>query len=68
MFRRRPTPLAEIHCSDGPRRLIDATQFETQYWVYSVKLEGSLGDKAKAAGVLEPHQFAAAHRSPAAGQ
>ncbi len=57
MFRRRPTPLAEIQCSDGPRRLIDATQFETQYWAYSVKLEGSLGGKAKAAGAMEPHQL-----------
>jgi hypothetical protein len=55
-----PTPttaLAEIQCNDGPRRLIDATQFATQFWAYSIKLEGSLGAKGSAALALKPKQL-----------
>jgi hypothetical protein len=50
-------PLPEIQCSDGPRRLVDATQFATQYWAYSVKLEGSLANKAKISTEIEPKQL-----------
>ncbi len=50
-------PLAEIQCSDGPRRLIDATQFATQYWAYSIKLEASLANKATTSTAIEPKQL-----------
>jgi len=59
IYRPRATePLGVVHCPDGTTHpVIDATQFVTQYWAYSVKLEGSLGNKAKAAAALEPKQM-----------
>jgi hypothetical protein len=58
MYRpRRTEPLATITCSDGPRLLIEAGKFDTQYWAYSIKLEGTLGSKAKLAAEIEPKQL-----------
>jgi hypothetical protein len=51
---RRP---GEISCDDGVRRRIDEREFSTQYWAYGVKLEGSVGGKAKLSGTLEPKQL-----------
>lgn len=60
LFRPRDTkPLGTVTCSDGPRPLIDANQFATRYWAYSVKLEASLSEKAKAGLQLDPKQFQA---------
>lgn len=53
---RKPDPLPEIQCSDGPRRLVDTTQFETKYWAYSVKLETTLSERSKVALELDPKQ------------
>jgi hypothetical protein len=48
MYRpRRTEALGTINCSDGPRLLVDAGKFDTQYWAYSIKLEGTLNDKGK---------------------
>lgn len=49
------TPLETVHCADGSSHPVaDATKFATQYWAYSVKLEGSLSNKAKIASTMEP--------------
>ena len=47
----------EIQCDDGVRRRIDAREFSTQYWAYAVEFEGSIADKAKLSGKLEPMQL-----------
>jgi len=59
IYRPRATePLGVVHCPDGTTHpVIDATQFATQYWGYSFKLEGSLSNKGKAAAALEPRQM-----------
>ena len=38
MFRPHPRT-GVVQCADVPHQLIDVTQFETQYWTYSLKLE-----------------------------
>ncbi len=55
MFRPHPRE-GVVPCSDGPHPLIDATQFQVQYWTYSLKLQGSL-DKVKLVGDLVPSQL-----------
>jgi hypothetical protein len=58
MYRpRRTEALGTINCSDGPRLLVDAGKFDTQYWAYSIKLEGTLNDKGKIAAAIEPKQL-----------
>jgi hypothetical protein len=56
MFRPHP-PHGVVPCSDGPHQLIDATQFQTQYWSYSLKLEASASNKFKLGGELVPNQL-----------
>jgi len=48
---------SEIQCDDGLRRRIDSREFSTQYWAYAVELEGSIADKGKISGKLEPKQL-----------
>ena len=45
-----------LNCSDGQRYAIDTREFATQYTAYSLKLEGSLNDKAKGSLTLDPVQ------------
>lgn len=48
----------EVHaCADGPHTTIDARDFRTRYFAYSLELEASLADRGKLAGKLEPHQL-----------
>jgi hypothetical protein len=47
---------ASRNCDDGPRYAIDTRQFATEYTAYSLKLEGSLNDKAKGTLTLDPVQ------------
>jgi hypothetical protein len=57
VLRSRPTAETPvIQCGDGPRHLIDATQFETKYWGYSVKLEATISGKAGGGLTLDPKQ------------
>ena len=56
MFRPHPRQ-GVVQCSDGPHQLVDATQFQTQYWTYSLKLEASAADKIKLGGELAPKQL-----------
>jgi hypothetical protein len=58
LYRPRQTKILPIiTCVEGPRRLIDTTSFDTQYFAYSVKLEGSLGSKGQVSAELEPKQL-----------
>jgi hypothetical protein len=43
-----------VGCADGSHPTIDMRDFTTQYWTYSAKLEGSIGDKAKVSTELNP--------------
>jgi hypothetical protein len=47
-----------VHCSDGSHPTIDIRDFTTQYWAYSVKLEATVADKAKASTELDPKLLA----------
>jgi len=54
----RPHPRRGIvQCPDGPHRLIDSTQFQTEYWTYSAKIEASALDRFKLGGELVPNQL-----------
>jgi hypothetical protein len=58
IFRPRQTQvLPEERCSDGPRRLINDTQFATKYWAYSLKVEGTISEKSKASMEIDPKQL-----------
>jgi hypothetical protein len=58
VLRSRPTAETPvIQCADGPRHLIDATQFETKYWGYSVKMEATISGKAGGGLTLDPKQL-----------
>jgi len=52
-----------MDCAEGPHPLIDATEFQTQYWTYSIKLEASVADKVKLGGELAPNRSSRAMRS-----
>ena len=43
-----------IDCEDGPRRTIDIRDFVARYSAYSLELEGSVANKAKFSGKLNP--------------
>jgi hypothetical protein len=44
-------------CGDGKRCMIDARDFTTKYFAYSLELEASLGNKAKLSTKLNPVQL-----------
>lgn len=46
-----------VHCDDGPRRTIDMRDFATKYSAYSIELEASVADKAKASAKFTPMQL-----------
>ena len=47
-----------ITCVDGSHPVIDMREFTTQYWVYSAKLEVSIGEKGKISTELDPKVLA----------
>jgi hypothetical protein len=57
IYRPRTVALPTITCGDGQRRLIDARAFDTRYWVYSVRLEGTIGDGKTVGGSLDPQKL-----------
>ena len=42
------------NCPDGSHPTIDTREFTTRYWVYSAKLDASVGEKAKISAQLDP--------------
>ena len=46
-----------IKCDDGPRRTIDIRDFTTRYSAYTVELETSVKDQAKASAKFSPIQL-----------
>jgi hypothetical protein len=46
-----------IDCGDGPRHTVDLREFRTRYSAYAVEFEGSIADKAKFGGKIEPRQL-----------